>query len=509
MRGDGDCTELMIRLLTKHQEELFRYIFGLLPNEEDAKDALQETSVSLYRKSAEYEPDKPFLAWAYRFAYVEVMKQRERNQRGTRHLRPDLVERLARERERYDPVLQVRLHALDHCLEQLPAADRELIGLHYQAKTRIEEMVHQVGTSRRTLFRTPGAHPPLALRLHQPPRGHRVLSWRGHLSRSSDQSFPNSAWTKARDRRPIADIQRVMLEVLRLRAEPAEIPRRVAFGPEEVGPHIIVDPQDVIAHNLANRILRLLLNQSRGNTCQPSLKVENLPPEPKLRPRAFFTGDHLALDFVNSRSTPLGVWTEWLSNGIELVDWLEEAGAIDRVVASRFRADEGARVALDEAAERARGLREWLRGFIARHAGREVGAKAVAELGPLNDLLARSDCLLAGQGRWLPSGAVPDPDQPPSVVCKKCGDGQRPSSFCSRSRRPSPTWFATKTSVWSAPAKARAASWFSSTRPGPTPGDGAAWLSVVTCAKAARNRAPASRSAALQGEESFSLTESR
>ena len=87
---EGGRTELLVRLLTGHQEELFRYIFGLLPHEEDAKDVLQETSVSLYRKSAEYDPDKPFLAWAYRFAYLEVLKQRERNRRGNRHLRPDL-----------------------------------------------------------------------------------------------------------------------------------------------------------------------------------------------------------------------------------------------------------------------------------------------------------------------------------------------------------------------------------------------------------------------------------
>ena len=109
----------------------------------------------------------------------------------------------------------------------------------------------------------------------------------------------------------------------------------------------------------------------RGTTCQVPLKMENLPPDPKPRPPAFFTGDHLALDFVNSRSTPLGVWTEWLRDGIELLDWLEEAGAIEEADAARFREDAGAREALDEVAERARTLREWLRGFVARHAGRE------------------------------------------------------------------------------------------------------------------------------------------
>ena len=46
--------ELLVRLLSAHQENLFRYIFSLLPHEEDARDVLQETSVALYRKFAEY-----------------------------------------------------------------------------------------------------------------------------------------------------------------------------------------------------------------------------------------------------------------------------------------------------------------------------------------------------------------------------------------------------------------------------------------------------------------------
>ena len=146
-------TELLVRLLTRHQDELFRYIFALLPHEEDARDVLQETSVALYRKFAEYDPARPFLAWAYRFAYIEVMKQRERNLRGTRHLGRDLIDRLAREREGHEPVLQARLSALEDCLEKLSTADRELIRLRYQAKTSAEELVRQVGTSRRTLFR--------------------------------------------------------------------------------------------------------------------------------------------------------------------------------------------------------------------------------------------------------------------------------------------------------------------------------------------------------------------
>jgi RNA polymerase sigma-70 factor (ECF subfamily) len=150
---DAERMENLVRLLARHQDELFRYIFALLPNEEDARDVLQETSVALCRKFAEYDPAQPFVPWACRFAYLEVLKQRERNQRGVRHLRPDLVERLARERDQHEPVLQARLRALEYCLDLLPAADRDLIRRRYQAKARAQQLAHVEGASLRTLFR--------------------------------------------------------------------------------------------------------------------------------------------------------------------------------------------------------------------------------------------------------------------------------------------------------------------------------------------------------------------
>jgi RNA polymerase sigma-70 factor (ECF subfamily) len=150
---DASRTELLVRLLAQYQNDLFRYVFALLPNEEDAKDALQETYLALFHKFAEYDPAKPFLAWAYGFAFLEVLKQRERNQRGKRHFSCAVLERLAREREQQEDVLAARLRALDYCLERLPQADRDLIQRRYQERVRIDELVQQLGSSRRTLFR--------------------------------------------------------------------------------------------------------------------------------------------------------------------------------------------------------------------------------------------------------------------------------------------------------------------------------------------------------------------
>jgi RNA polymerase sigma-70 factor (ECF subfamily) len=146
-------TELLVRLLARHQEALYRYIFALLPHEEDARDVLQETSVALLRKFDEYDAALPFLAWAHGFAYREVLKQRDRNQRSLRHLNQDLIKRLAREREQREPLLQERLQVLEDCLKRLPPGDQELIRRRYEGRISPDEMASQRGTSRRTVFR--------------------------------------------------------------------------------------------------------------------------------------------------------------------------------------------------------------------------------------------------------------------------------------------------------------------------------------------------------------------
>ena len=111
--------------------------------------------------------------------------------------------------------------------------------------------------------------------------------------------------------------------------------------------------------------------------------------EGSLPSQIFLPGNHLALDFLNSRPMPPGARVDWPCDGIGYVHWLEQVGAIGEVEARRIREDKGAHALLDEVAERAKALREWLRDFVGRHAGRAVDEEVAAELHPLNDLLER------------------------------------------------------------------------------------------------------------------------
>jgi len=159
----ASSTENLIVLLTGHQERLFRYIYSLVPSEADAKDILQETSLALFRKFDQYDATRPFLPWAYRFAYLEVQKHREKSGRVPLLFSEDIIDLLAIERERHEARLDERLYHLDHCLGKLGQADRDLLTSRYSRRESAEEMMARFSLSRRTLFRNLGM---LRRRLH-------------------------------------------------------------------------------------------------------------------------------------------------------------------------------------------------------------------------------------------------------------------------------------------------------------------------------------------------------
>ena len=146
-------TEQIVRLLSAHQEPLYRYVFTLLPHEQDAKDVVQETCVALCRKFEEYDASKPFLPWAFRFAYLEVLKHRQRRRRAAVCLSNDVVKLLAQERQQQQEVLEARLQALEECLRHLSTQDFLLIRERYHSALSIERLAERVEMSHRTLFR--------------------------------------------------------------------------------------------------------------------------------------------------------------------------------------------------------------------------------------------------------------------------------------------------------------------------------------------------------------------
>jgi predicted RNA-binding Zn ribbon-like protein len=105
---------------------------------------------------------------------------------------------------------------------------------------------------------------------------------------------------------------------------------------------------------------------------------------------AIFIADAMGLDFLNSIATPVDVQVEWLSSGDDLLSWLKQADMVPLHVMEALKRTV-VPGELDAVAARARALREWFRGFVAKHKGRSLSADALEELLPLNQILAREE----------------------------------------------------------------------------------------------------------------------
>lgn len=142
---ESDSLEF-VSLWTSHAPRVYAFIFSLVPNFADADDVLQETSVVLMRKFAEFQPGSNFFAWACRTAYLEVLESLRRH-RAIEHLDESLLERVQVEAMRSIDQPDRHADALSACLEKLAAKDRRLITLRYHNNRPAAEVARTVGRS--------------------------------------------------------------------------------------------------------------------------------------------------------------------------------------------------------------------------------------------------------------------------------------------------------------------------------------------------------------------------
>ena len=97
--SQAENSEGFVRHLTENQTRLYGYVFSLLGDHARAADVVQETNLVLWRKIDEFQPEKPFLPWAYAIARFQVLA----------HLRDKSRDRLLLDEELAE-VMSVSLH---------------------------------------------------------------------------------------------------------------------------------------------------------------------------------------------------------------------------------------------------------------------------------------------------------------------------------------------------------------------------------------------------------------
>ena len=150
--GSVDAKEF-IRLLAIHNQNIYRYIFTLLPNPDHAQDVYQDSVMTLWEKFGEYRPGEPFLPWAYRVAHFKVLAHRKKLRRQPALLDVDVLELLAEEQTHEDHRLEAHLQFLPGCLDRLSTKERRLVEMRYGGRVTVAEIAAQTDRLVDTLYR--------------------------------------------------------------------------------------------------------------------------------------------------------------------------------------------------------------------------------------------------------------------------------------------------------------------------------------------------------------------
>jgi RNA polymerase sigma-70 factor, ECF subfamily len=142
---DQDRTARFVELLTHHQRDLYVYIDTLLFGDSSTVDVLQNTNLDLWKRSKEFDHTRPFLHWAYRFAFNRVLEFRKRQRRSRLILTDNLVELINDIYVRDKTPVDARLSALQACLRKLNDSQAQLIRDRYVGKMSVKTMAVRLG----------------------------------------------------------------------------------------------------------------------------------------------------------------------------------------------------------------------------------------------------------------------------------------------------------------------------------------------------------------------------
>ena len=131
--------------LTSHQRDLYAFINTMLLGDSAAADVLQDTNLDLWAHIDDFDFARPFLPWAYTFAFHRVLAFRKANRRSRLVFGEEILELISAAFIRDDTTADARLAALHTCLEKLEDKQKQLIRERYLERTPVTTLAERWG----------------------------------------------------------------------------------------------------------------------------------------------------------------------------------------------------------------------------------------------------------------------------------------------------------------------------------------------------------------------------
>lgn len=147
--------EAFLRLFTRFEGNLRAFVASLLPTWEGVDEVMQESSIILWRKFAQFDQsaEAGFLDWAFMIARYEVLKYRRRRATDRLRFSEDVFELLANAAESVTVTQDQRLRLLRECVANLEPAQLELVKAVYEDGAAIKDVAEQIGRTPAGLYK--------------------------------------------------------------------------------------------------------------------------------------------------------------------------------------------------------------------------------------------------------------------------------------------------------------------------------------------------------------------
>ena len=150
-----------LKLFTKAQPALFRYICTMLANANEADDILQETAITAWEKFADFDQSRSFQGWLFGISKYKILHSKRRYARTLNLLTK------AQELKAQDFFEHKSLHyfeeqqdALEGCIKSISISNAKLLMMRYTEKLNSKQIAKKLNWSpekvRITLYRLRG-----------------------------------------------------------------------------------------------------------------------------------------------------------------------------------------------------------------------------------------------------------------------------------------------------------------------------------------------------------------
>lgn len=143
----SDHQATYLKLLLAQETDLRAFVGSIIRDPHLREDVFQDVAVILWKKFAQYDPARPFGAWARGIAANRIKQALTARKRQPVCLEAETIDWLAQAEPVPDDAARAaeEAEALRQCLERLPPRARRLLALRYDQGLKLRELAEQVG----------------------------------------------------------------------------------------------------------------------------------------------------------------------------------------------------------------------------------------------------------------------------------------------------------------------------------------------------------------------------